>query len=152
MRRLLALGYRVEPQVGAQGFRIDLVVEEREGRRLAVECDGDSFHGPEHWREDMRRQRILERVGWRFWRCFASSFYRDPDGVMADLVDTLTREGIEPVAGEAGRSAVARSSSTASPAAPAGRAPRSRRPSARRRRRASPSATAWRCCSPTGAA
>jgi len=56
-----------------------------------VECGGDRFHGPEQWREDMRRQRVLERVGWRFWRCFASSFYR----VMADLFDTLARMGIE---------------------------------------------------------
>jgi hypothetical protein len=45
----------------------------------------------------MRRQRTLERVGWRFWRCFASSFYRDTEAVMIDLVETLTRMGIEPV-------------------------------------------------------
>ena len=56
----------------------------------------------------MRRQRILERVGWRFWRCFASSFYRDPDAVVADLVATLDREGILPVGGEAGLAATAR--------------------------------------------
>ena len=120
LARLVGLGYRVEPQVGSEGFRIDLVVEDLEGRRLAVECDGDAFHGPERWRDDMRRQRILERVGWRFWRCFASSFYRDPDGVMADLVAALEREGIAPVAGEAGRSAVARIVEHRIAAAPAG--------------------------------
>ncbi len=108
LARLLARGYRVEPQVGSEGFRIDLVVEDLQGRRLAVECDGDGFHGPDRWRDDMRRQRILERVGWRFWRCFASSFYRDPEGVMADLADALEREGIAPVVGAAGRVAVAR--------------------------------------------
>jgi very-short-patch-repair endonuclease/transcription elongation GreA/GreB family factor len=97
MQRLLDRGYRVQPQVGSLGFRIDLVVEGFNGRRLAVECDGDRFHGPEQWREDMRRQRILERVGWRFWRCFASSFYRDCDGVTADLFETLSRLGIEPM-------------------------------------------------------
>jgi very-short-patch-repair endonuclease len=97
MGRLLALGYRVEPQVGALGFRIDIVVEGEGGRRLAVECDGDRFHGPAVWRDDMRRQRVLERVGWVFWRCFASSFYRDPDGTIADLVQTLTRFGIAPM-------------------------------------------------------
>ncbi len=106
--RLVALGYRVVPQVGSEGFRIDLVVEDFEGRRLAVECDGDGFHGPERWRDDMRRQRILERVGWRFWRCFASSFYRDPDSVMADLVATLDREGIATVQGTSGSAAIAR--------------------------------------------
>jgi transcription elongation GreA/GreB family factor len=45
----------------------------------------------------MRRQRVLERAGWRFWRCFASSFYRDADLVTADLLDTLSRLGVEPV-------------------------------------------------------
>lgn len=97
MRRLLDRGYRVESQVGSLGFRIDMVVEGTEGRRLAVECDGDRFHGPEQWREDMRRQRVLERVGWRFWRCFASSFYRDTDRVTSELFDTLSRLGIEPL-------------------------------------------------------
>jgi very-short-patch-repair endonuclease/transcription elongation GreA/GreB family factor len=96
MRRLLDGGYRVQPQVGALGFRIDMVVEGGDGRRLAVECDGDRFHGPEQWREDMRRQRVLERVGWRFWRCFASTFYRDTDRVVTDLFAMLSRLGIEP--------------------------------------------------------
>jgi very-short-patch-repair endonuclease len=97
MRRLLERGYRVQGQVGSLGFRIDMVVEGADRTRLAVECDGDRFHGPEQWRQDMRRQRVLERVGWRFWRCFASSFYRDPDGVMNDLFDMLARMGIEPL-------------------------------------------------------
>src|SRR5262249_53499745 len=64
MRRLLERGYRVQPQVGPFGFRIDLVIEGADGRRLAIECDGDRFHGPEQWRDDMRRQRVLERAGW----------------------------------------------------------------------------------------
>ena len=95
LRRLVTLGYRVTPQVGALGYRIDLVVEGASGARLAVECDGDKFHGPERWADDMRRQRILERVGWRFWRCWGSSFYLDPDGCMEDLVATLDRNGID---------------------------------------------------------
>jgi very-short-patch-repair endonuclease len=103
MRRLLERSYRVQSQVGSLGFRIDMVVEGADRTRLAVECDGDRFHGPEQWRQDMRRQRVLERVGWRFWRCFASSFYRDPDAVMADLVETLTRMGIEPLGKGEGR-------------------------------------------------
>lgn len=97
VRRLTALGYRVTPQVGAQGYRIDLVVEGTGDRRLAVECDGDKYHGPEKWAADMHRQRILERVGWRFWRCWASSFTLDPDGCIADLVNTLELHGVEAI-------------------------------------------------------
>lgn len=97
---LLDRGYRVTPQVGAMGYKIDLVVEGSGDRRLAVECDGDQYHGPERWADDMTRQRVLERVGWRFWRCWASSFIVDPDGCMADLVRTLEANDIWPAPSE----------------------------------------------------
>jgi very-short-patch-repair endonuclease len=97
---LTARGYQVTPQVGSLGYRIDLVVEGTGERRLAVECDGDKYHGPERWADDMRRQRILERVGWRFWRCWASSFTLDPDSCMDDLFATLDAMGIEPTSGK----------------------------------------------------
>jgi hypothetical protein len=87
----------VTPQVGSVGFSIDMVVEGEAGRRLAIECDGDRYHGPERWADDMRRQRILERVGWNFWRCFGSNYSLDPDGVLADLIETLDRMRIKPV-------------------------------------------------------
>jgi very-short-patch-repair endonuclease len=94
-------GYRVLPQVPCGGYRIDFVVEGSDGRRLAVECDGDRYHGPAQWRDDMARQRVLERAGWTFWRCFASSFVRRRDEVMQDLLSTLHRLGIEPLGGDA---------------------------------------------------
>ena len=95
--RLLERDYRVTPQVGAMGYRIDMVVEGRGDKRLAIECDGDMYHGPERWADDMTRQRVLERVGWRFWRCWSSSFTIDPDGCMAELFDLLDKLGIHPV-------------------------------------------------------
>ncbi|HWA14440.1 MAG TPA: AAA domain-containing protein, partial [Burkholderiales bacterium] len=66
-------GYRVTPQVAVGAYRIDLVVEGADDARLAIECDGDKGQGPAQWVEDMRRQRALERVGWVFWRCFATA-------------------------------------------------------------------------------
>lgn len=100
LARLLDRGYRVIPQVGAMGFKIDLVVEGVGDRRLAIECDGDQYHGPERWADDMSRQRVLERVGWRFWRCWASSFTVDPEGCMADLFEMLEANGIQPAPAE----------------------------------------------------
>ena len=94
---LVQRGYRVEPQIACGSYRIDFVVEGKEGRRLAIECDGDFYHGPGQWADDMARQRILERAGWTFWRCFASSFVRRRGVVIEDLIQTLTREGIEPL-------------------------------------------------------
>lgn len=90
-------GFRVQPQVPCGSYRIDFVVEGSEGKRLAIECDGDRFHGPGQWSEDMIRQRVLERAGWTFWRCFASSFARRREAVIDDLLGTLTKLGIEPL-------------------------------------------------------
>ena len=54
LQKLLERGYRAQGQVGSIGYRIDMVVEGADRRRLAVECDGDRYHGPEQWRQDMR--------------------------------------------------------------------------------------------------
>lgn len=94
---LVERGYRVQPQVKVGSYRIDLVVEGEQDARLAVECDGDRYHGPDHWEHDMRRQRVLERAGWRFWRCFASTFVSHRESVLTDLLDTLQGMGIRPI-------------------------------------------------------
>lgn len=94
---LVERGYRLHPQVKAGNFRIDLVVEGAGDARLAIECDGDQYHGPDQWQHDMRRQRILERAGWKFWRCFASTFVSARQATLDDLIATLQQSGIEPV-------------------------------------------------------
>lgn len=90
-------GYRVTPQVKAGAFRIDMVVEGADDVRLAIECDGDEFHGPDRWQTDMQRQRILERAGWIFWRCFASTWTLRKDEVLKELIERMQRMGIEPL-------------------------------------------------------
>lgn len=90
-------GYKVTPQVPVAGFRLDMVVEGDGDKRLAIECDGDRYHGPDKWEDDMRRQRILERAGWRFWRSFASTFVMHRAEVVADLLKTLDKRGITPI-------------------------------------------------------
>jgi very-short-patch-repair endonuclease len=90
-------GYRVVPQVKAGAFRIDLVVEGEHDTRLAIECDGDEFHGPDRWPHDMRRQRALERAGWTFWRCFASTWALHREAVLEELMTRLSSMGIEPL-------------------------------------------------------
>jgi len=95
--RLLELGYRLRPQVQVGGYRIDFVIEGAGDRRLAVELDGDSYHGPDKWVSDLYRQRALERVGWRFWRCWGSHWRADANGCFQDLLATLARMGIDPV-------------------------------------------------------
>lgn len=76
-------------------YRIDLVVEGMQGR-IAVECDGDEWHGPERYEQDMARQRDLERAGWQFVRIRGSDFYRDHSKAMTPLWDELDHLGIKP--------------------------------------------------------
>lgn len=98
---LLDRGYTVQPQVWAGQFRLDMVVEGAADARLAIECDGDAFHGPDQWDADLRRQRALERAGWTFWRCFASAWTLRREEVLNDLLQTLANMGIEPLFAQA---------------------------------------------------
>jgi very-short-patch-repair endonuclease len=95
MRKLLLAGYQVTPQWKVGSRRIDLVVEGN-GRRLAVECDGDRYHPHEKLAEDMERQAMLERLGWVFARIRGSVFFRDSDRAMKTVFDKLQRLEIQP--------------------------------------------------------
>lgn len=86
--RLVDRGYTVVPQAEAMGYRIDMVVTGASGR-LAIECDGDFWHGPEQYQADLARQRDLERCGWKFFRIRESMFYADMPGTLQKLWDRL---------------------------------------------------------------
>ena len=99
-RKIVERGYHIRTQVGVgdttnHRYRIDLVVEGMQGR-LAVECDGERWHGPERHEQDMSRQRDLERGGWRFVRIRGGDFYRDPDRAMVHVWEELDRLNILP--------------------------------------------------------
>lgn len=95
-QRLLARGYRVRPQWEVGAYRIDLVVVDGEGKKVAIECDGDRYHTQDNLDEDMARQLLLEKLGWRFLRIRGSEFYRDPEAKMHWVEDNLERLGIIP--------------------------------------------------------
>ena len=92
---LLRKGYELRSQLEVAMKRIDLVVEGGE-RRLAIECDGDHWHGADQYEKDMDRQRILERCGWEFFRIRESEFYIDKSSVIKKLIRILDERGIYP--------------------------------------------------------
>jgi very-short-patch-repair endonuclease len=102
LRRLLAREYAVEVQHRVGRYRIDFVIQGLRSR-LAVECDGDAWHGPEHWEEDRARQEILERLGWKFFRIRGSEFYRNPDAALEPLWERLDSLAITPRADRSDR-------------------------------------------------
>ena len=95
MKRLSSAGYRVAPQWRVGAFRIDLVVE-GDGRRLAIECDGDRYHPLEKLPEDMDRQSVLERMGWIFTHVRGTEFFRNPDRAMKPVFEKLLLLEISP--------------------------------------------------------
>jgi very-short-patch-repair endonuclease len=98
--KLAEAGLRVVPQFEMAGYRIDLVVE-GEQSRLAVECDGDRWHGAERYEADLGRQRKLERSGWTFARVRGSAFYTNSDAAMSHVWSHLSGLGILSPRGEA---------------------------------------------------
>ena len=93
---LLRRGYRVRAQYEVAHKRIDLVVEGLENR-LAVECDGDAWHGPDRYEQDMVRQRQLERAGWTFVRIRESEFYTERSRAVDEILRACGDLGIQSV-------------------------------------------------------
>ncbi|MFC3688585.1 AAA domain-containing protein [Aquipuribacter hungaricus] len=93
--RIVERGYTVVPQHEAMGYSIDLVVVGGQSR-VAVECDGDHWHGPAQYQRDLGRQRELERCGWTFFRVRESDFYVDKAAALAGLWALLDERGVRP--------------------------------------------------------
>lgn len=92
-RAIEQLGYEVQPQVGSQGFYLDLAVRDpaKPGRYiLAVECDGASYHSSLAARDrDRLRQSVLEGLGWRFHRIWSTEWFRNPGAEVVRLKDAI---------------------------------------------------------------
>jgi len=92
---LLRRDFTVLAQHEVAGKQIDLVVEGGQAR-LAIECDGDNWHGADRYEDDMQRQRQLERCGWEFFRVRESAFYADKSTALEKLWSMLEERGIFP--------------------------------------------------------
>jgi hypothetical protein len=75
---IIRKGYSVISQypVVKGRHRIDLAVILKNGVKIAVECDGDIWHGPEQAWADAGRERFLKRIGgWQIFRVRGSDYY-----------------------------------------------------------------------------
>jgi very-short-patch-repair endonuclease len=92
-------GYEIECQYGAGRFWLDIVVKERGKNLLAVECDGAGYHSSLVARtRDRARQRILEKLGWRFHRVWSTNWWFFEQQEKQAIVDAINaaREAAEP--------------------------------------------------------
>ena len=96
--QLQSAGFKVTPQFKVGGYRLDFVISGDSDSRAALECDGDRYHPIEKLPEDMARQAILERLGWKFIRIRGSEYFRDPAATMQQVQTRLSALGIIPSA------------------------------------------------------
>lgn len=89
LQEIMQRGYQVTPQHQVGNFYIDFVVTLGEGERLAIECDGGTYQAPGQLEQAVNKQRVLERLGWNFWRIRASEFNLDREAVLNPLWNRL---------------------------------------------------------------
>ncbi len=89
-------GYHLVQQWPVGAYRLDLVAVCGK-KTVAIECDGERWHsGEEKIREDMERQTILERLGWRFIRIRGSEYYRNKTDSISRVDGELRKYDIYP--------------------------------------------------------
>ncbi len=88
-------GFEVKPQVGVQGFFIDLGITHRtygDGFVCGVECDGAAYHSTRSARDrDRIRQNVLEGLGWAIVRIWSTDWFRNPVQARAKLIGEVNR-------------------------------------------------------------
>ena len=95
-RALLAKSYHIEQQWPVAKYRIDIVAIYR-GKKVAIECDGERYHSTdEQVANDLRRQSVLERMGWSFVRIRGSEYFRNPEKTIERVCKCLNDYGIYP--------------------------------------------------------
>jgi very-short-patch-repair endonuclease len=87
--------YKIIPQFEIAKSKFDFAVE---GERaiVAVMCDGGKWEGEKKYDEEIKKQRKLERCGWKIFRIRGSAFYADRERCLKPLLDMLKEMGIKP--------------------------------------------------------
>lgn len=83
-------GDYLHPQFEVGKYRIDfgLILN---NKKLAIECDGFTYHsGIAKIQEDINRQLILERAGWRFFRIQSTDWFYKNLNVSSNLIQWIS--------------------------------------------------------------
>ena len=94
-KALVSKGFHIVQQWEVGAYRIDMVAVYK-NCKIAIECDGERYHsGEDKILEDMQRQTILERLGWKFIRIRGSEYFADPENTINRVADLLLNYGIK---------------------------------------------------------
>ncbi len=98
-----SLGFDVQPQVGAAGYRIDIGVKHPNqpgAFMLGIECDGAMYHSSRAARDrDRLRHQVLEGLGWHLHHIWGTAWYRHPNREKERLSQVLEEFASRPAIG-----------------------------------------------------
>lgn len=70
-------------------YELDFVINDKNGKKIAIECDGDEFKSKEEYEADIIEQDVLTRCGWKFIRVRASQFYANKQKTVSDVITKI---------------------------------------------------------------
>lgn len=89
------LGDFLFPQFEVGKYCIDFGLI-KNNKKLAIECDGFTYHsGIVKIQEDINRQLILERAGWRFFRVQSTDWFYRNSNVSAELINWINDNTVD---------------------------------------------------------
>src|SRR5690606_9160824 len=96
-KALARLGYDVIPQFSIGRYRVDYLVTDGQNS-VIIECDGFRYHSTDDQIEnDVKRQLILERMGWKFIRVPSTEYFIHPEKCIDNVDRQIQRLGISKV-------------------------------------------------------
>lgn len=82
----------IKPQVKAGGFRIDFVITLPDGRKVALECDGKTYHSSnEAYAYDIYRQSELENMGYAVYRIWSTNWWHNHEQEKKKLMQFIEK-------------------------------------------------------------
>mgnify|MGYP004569831521 FL=1 len=67
-------------------YELDFVIDDENGKKIAIQCDGDECKSKEEYEADISEQDVLIRCGWKFIRVRASQFYANKEKTVSELI------------------------------------------------------------------
>lgn len=93
--RLKSEGFVFEQQYKIGAYRLDFCLKNKDGKRIALECDGEAFHSTQSQiLSDLQREAVLSRLGFGIVRVRGSAWYRNKDKAFEKVMEELVNYGV----------------------------------------------------------
>ncbi len=98
LRALVAKNYRVRSQIHVGYYRIDMIVENSAGKKVAIECDGERFIRSRRFLPTWPGKKNPGAPGFDLHQDpVEQEWYREPDRTLDEVMNELSRLGVDPL-------------------------------------------------------